>query len=48
MAPTGKTTLLGDSAHAMFPDKGLGGSNVLEDARLLSAMRQILLSGLEG
>ncbi len=38
MAPTGKTTLLGDSAHAMFPDKGLGGNNVLEDARLLSAL----------
>lgn len=38
MAPTGKMTLLGDSAHAMFPDKGLGGNNALEDARLLSAL----------
>lgn len=38
MAPTGRTTLLGDSAHAMPTEKGLGGNNVLEDARLLSAL----------
>ena len=38
MVPTGRTTLLGDSAHAMPTEKGLGGNNVLEDARLLSAL----------
>jgi|JI9StandDraft_1071089.scaffolds.fasta_scaffold01529_6 2-polyprenyl-6-methoxyphenol hydroxylase-like FAD-dependent oxidoreductase len=38
MVPSGRTTLLGDSAHAMSPEKGLGGNNVLEDARLLSAL----------
>ena len=31
-------TLLGDAAHAMPTEKGLGGNNVLEDARLLSAL----------
>ncbi len=38
MVPTGRTTLLGDSAHSMPPDKALGGNNVLEDARLLSSL----------
>lgn len=38
MVPTGRVTLLGDSAHAMPTEKGLGGNNVLEDARLLSAL----------
>lgn len=44
MAPTGRVTLLGDSAHAMPSEKGLGGNNVLEDARLLST----LLSSFKG
>ena len=38
MAPTGRVTLVGDSAHAMSNARGLGGNNVLEDARLLSAL----------
>ena len=38
VAPTGRVTLLGDAAHAMPTEKGLGGNNVLEDARLLSAL----------
>jgi 2-polyprenyl-6-methoxyphenol hydroxylase-like FAD-dependent oxidoreductase len=38
MVLTGRITLLGDSAHAMPTEKGLGGNNVLEDARLLSAL----------
>lgn len=36
MVPTGRVTLVGDSAHAMPTERGLGGNNVLEDARLLS------------
>lgn len=38
MVPTGRTTLLGDAAHAMPTEKGLGGNHVLEDARMLSAL----------
>jgi 2-polyprenyl-6-methoxyphenol hydroxylase-like FAD-dependent oxidoreductase len=38
MVPTGRVTLLGDAAHAMPTEKGLGGNNVIEDARLLSTL----------
>jgi 2-polyprenyl-6-methoxyphenol hydroxylase-like FAD-dependent oxidoreductase len=38
MVPTGRVTLVGDSAHAMPTEKGLGGNHVLEDARLLSTL----------
>jgi 2-polyprenyl-6-methoxyphenol hydroxylase-like FAD-dependent oxidoreductase len=38
MVPTGRVTLVGDSAHAMSNARGLGGNNVLEDARLLSSL----------
>ncbi len=38
MVPTGRVTLLGDAVHAMPTEKGLGGNNVLEDARLLTAL----------
>lgn len=38
MAPTGRVSLLGDAAHSMPTEKGLGGNNVLEDARLLSML----------
>ncbi|MBI3900584.1 MAG: FAD-dependent monooxygenase [Chlamydiia bacterium] len=38
MVPTGRITLLGDAAHAMPTEKGLGGNHVIEDARLLSAL----------
>lgn len=38
MAPTGRVTLVGDSAHAMSNARGLGGNNVLEDTRLLAAL----------
>ncbi|MDP1608872.1 MAG: FAD-dependent monooxygenase [Chlamydiales bacterium] len=38
MVPTGRVTLLGDAAHAMPTEKGLGGNHVLEDARLLSTL----------
>jgi len=38
MLPSGRITLLGDAAHAMPPDLGLGGNNVLEDARLLASL----------
>lgn len=38
MMPSGRITLLGDAAHSMPPDRGLGGNNVLEDARLLTSI----------
>lgn len=38
MVPTGRVTLVGDSAHAMPNDRALGGNNVLEDARVLTAL----------
>jgi 2-polyprenyl-6-methoxyphenol hydroxylase-like FAD-dependent oxidoreductase len=38
MVSTGRVTLVGDSAHAMSNARGLGGNNVLEDARLLSSL----------
>ncbi len=38
IVPSGRVTLVGDSAHAMPPDRGLGGNNVFEDARLLSTL----------
>lgn len=38
IVPTGRVSFVGDSIHAMPPDKGLGGNNVLEDARLLSSL----------
>lgn len=38
MSPTGRVTLVGDAAHAMPTERGLGGNNVLEDARLLSTL----------
>lgn len=43
MVPTGRVTLLGDAAHAMPSEKGLGGNHALEDARSLST----ILSGVE-
>ncbi|GAB4229647.1 MAG: NAD(P)/FAD-dependent oxidoreductase [Chlamydiales bacterium] len=47
IAPTGRMTLLGDSAHAMPTEKGLGGNNVLEDARLLSSLLASSISPIE-
>lgn len=38
ISPTGKVTLIGDSAHAMPTERGLGGNNALEDARLLTSL----------
>lgn len=38
MVQSGRVTLVGEAAHAMYPDRGLGGNNVLEDARLLSSL----------
>jgi 2-polyprenyl-6-methoxyphenol hydroxylase-like FAD-dependent oxidoreductase len=38
MMPSGRITLLGDAVHSMPPDRGLGGNNVLEDARLLTSI----------
>lgn len=38
MVPTGRVTLLGDAAHPMPTERGLGGNNALEDARLLTAL----------
>ena len=41
MVSSGRITLLGDAAHAMPPDRRLGGNHVLEDARVLT---QLLLA----
>ena len=38
IVPSGRITLLGDAAHVMPPSYGLGGSHVLEDARLLTEL----------
>lgn len=38
MVPTGRVTLVGDAAHPMTTELGLGGNNALEDARLLSTL----------
>lgn len=38
MDPSGQITLLGDAVHAMPPDRGIGGSNVFEDARVLTSL----------
>lgn len=38
MVPTGRVILVGDSAHAMPTERGLGGNNALEDARSLSTL----------
>ncbi|MBI3237112.1 MAG: FAD-dependent monooxygenase [Chlamydiales bacterium] len=38
IVPSGRVTLMGDAAHAMPPDRGLGGNHVLEDARLLVSL----------
>ncbi|MFC2049159.1 FAD-dependent oxidoreductase [Chlamydiota bacterium] len=38
MIPTGRVTLVGDSAHAMPAERGLGGNHALEDARALSTL----------
>lgn len=35
---SGQITLLGDAVHAMPPDRGIGGSNVFEDARVLASL----------
>ena len=43
LAPSGRMTLLGDAAHVMPPGQGLGGSNVLEDARLLTELLTLSL-----
>lgn len=38
MDPLGQITLLGDAVHAMPPDRGIGVTNVFEDARLLTSL----------
>jgi 2-polyprenyl-6-methoxyphenol hydroxylase-like FAD-dependent oxidoreductase len=35
---SGRVTILGDAAHAMPTEKGLGGNHALEDARVLSTL----------
>ena len=38
MDPLGQITLLGDAVHAMPPDRGIGVTNVFEDARVLASI----------
>lgn len=47
IVPSGKVTLLGDAAHIMPPGQGMGGSHVLEDARLLTELLESTSSSID-